>query len=369
MKFISLHLVNYQAHKDTTVKFTDGLNTIIGETDVGKSSILRALRKLVRDLPAGKDFINRDASTMTLSLEFIAEDGTSHTLTRQITQSKNLYFLDDAEYGGFGREIPEEIQRVLEMSIIELENGDKIDLYFSDQHDPPFMISRGSAGTRSKLIGRLVGLHLLDRGIVAVNRDIRAGNQELRVATAQSVEAQEKVASSKDTTPGHAICKTVQMALQKLTEMENKLTALTHLRARYELICDAGRVLVKKLTTLPDIVVDFPEIRENVLRLAKLQTLTNTLDKNTQDIDGFPESREDIAVNFDDLRSDIQKIAFLQNRTNTLTQIDADISQLSRIDFDHNIDAAEVAWTTLLRKMKICPTCKQQTHHIGDYCE
>lgn len=39
----SLHIQNFQSHKDTTIQFTEGLNVIIGQSDGGKSSIIRAL--------------------------------------------------------------------------------------------------------------------------------------------------------------------------------------------------------------------------------------------------------------------------------------------------------------------------------------
>lgn len=132
MKFKTLHLENYQAHKNTTVDLTSGLNIIIGESDMGKSSILRAIRKLVRDFPAGKDHINKDATSMKISLTVIDDNDHEHVVVRQVTPSKNLYYLDDQEFGGFGREIPEEIQNTLEMFVVELENSEKIDLHFFD---------------------------------------------------------------------------------------------------------------------------------------------------------------------------------------------------------------------------------------------
>ena len=38
-----LHVINFESHKDTTVEFTNGFNVIIGDSDAGKSSIIRAL--------------------------------------------------------------------------------------------------------------------------------------------------------------------------------------------------------------------------------------------------------------------------------------------------------------------------------------
>lgn len=38
-----LHICNFQSHKQTTIDFTQGLNVIIGQSDGGKSSIIRAI--------------------------------------------------------------------------------------------------------------------------------------------------------------------------------------------------------------------------------------------------------------------------------------------------------------------------------------
>ena len=94
MKFKTLHLKDYQAHKDTTINFTQGLNIIIGESDMGKSSILRALRKLVRDVPAGKDHINKDATSMKLSLTVVDDNEQEYVIIRQITPSKKFILFE-----------------------------------------------------------------------------------------------------------------------------------------------------------------------------------------------------------------------------------------------------------------------------------
>jgi chromosome segregation ATPase len=39
----SLRIINFESHKDTTINFTDGFNVIIGQSDGGKSSIIRAI--------------------------------------------------------------------------------------------------------------------------------------------------------------------------------------------------------------------------------------------------------------------------------------------------------------------------------------
>ncbi len=48
-----LHLTNFQGHKDSHLEFAPGVNVITGESDKGKSSIMRALVWLATNRPSG----------------------------------------------------------------------------------------------------------------------------------------------------------------------------------------------------------------------------------------------------------------------------------------------------------------------------
>lgn len=368
MKFTSLHLKNYQAYKDTTINFTPGLNIIIGESDMGKSSILRALRKLVRDIPAGKDFINKDATSTKLSLVVVDDIGQEYTIVRQITPSKNLYYLDKQEFGGFGREIPEEIQNTLEMFLIELENSEKIDLHFFDQHDAPFMVARGSAGTRSKLLGRIAGLHTLDNGITAVNKDIRAGNSALKAKSTDRDKLQKNVDESIDTSNNHVLHDVCKKQLQEITKELTTLSKLQDLQKRFLKIVDDGKKERKSLDALPEIVVDFHKMREDIQRLDKLQGFYNTLNSIEKQIVALPTIEFDVDIDFSEVYENIQKLDSFQKFRKTLDFIEDQIKSLEIMEFDIDIEKAQKEWTTTLIDLKICPMCKQSTINIEMHC-
>jgi len=368
MKFTSLHLKDYQAHKDTTIDFTPGLNIIIGESDMGKSSILRALRKLVRDTPAGKDFINKDATSTKLSLVVVNDTGQEYTIVRQITPSKNLYYLDKQEFGGFGREIPEEIQNTLEMFLVELENSEKIDLHFFDQHDAPFMVARGSAGTRSKLLGRIAGLHTLDNGITAVNKDIRAGNSALKTKSMDRDELQEKVDNTRDTSADHELHKVCKVRLQETVEELNKLTKLQDLQERLLDIVNYGKKTKKSLNNLPDIDVNFHAIREDLQQLTKLQKFYTAINSIDAQITSLPTIEFDVDIDFSEVRENIQKLGRFQKLRETLDFIEDQIKTLKTTEFDADIEKAQKEWMATLAELKICPVCKQSTANIENHC-
>ena len=46
----SLHIQNFQSHKKTTLKFHKGINVVIGQSDSGKSAIIRALNWTINNM-------------------------------------------------------------------------------------------------------------------------------------------------------------------------------------------------------------------------------------------------------------------------------------------------------------------------------
>ena len=315
MKFNKLHIQNFQSHKDTVITFSSGLNIIIGPTDTGKSAILRALRKLIRDEPSGKAFISKWSKDMTITLTF-ERDTIEYTVCRRITPSKNLYSLDTEEYGGFGKTIPEEIQNTLDMALVELETGEELDLHFADQHEPPFMISKGQAGTRSKLLGRIAGLHVLDRAIMRVNSDIRAENSSLKHKDKERETLQYALEDWPDLWHELELIDTLAERIHTVKIDQTRYDKITKIHEKLLHIRDKA-----KEVPLPEIKADFEGIKDRIIHLNKLGEVFTKLTNIVKDASIIDE-----------------KLI---------------ISQLKECSQEH---------TSILKELGICPTCKKPIH-------
>ena len=53
-----IEIKNFQSHKNTVLEFDKGVNVICGESDNGKSAVIRAIRWVVENYPQGTDKIN-----------------------------------------------------------------------------------------------------------------------------------------------------------------------------------------------------------------------------------------------------------------------------------------------------------------------
>ena len=65
-----LRLKNFQSHEDTVLDFVPGLNVLLGNSDTGKSAIVRAIRWLFYNEPAGDEFLQRGKSLVEVEAEF-----------------------------------------------------------------------------------------------------------------------------------------------------------------------------------------------------------------------------------------------------------------------------------------------------------
>ena len=72
----SVSIQNFEAHEDTTVQFGDGMNSIVGLSNSGKSAIIRALMVVVDNewskemVRTGYEFCHRTYEFLSLFSQF-----------------------------------------------------------------------------------------------------------------------------------------------------------------------------------------------------------------------------------------------------------------------------------------------------------
>ena len=65
-----VHLENFQSHKNTSLEFDRGLNVILGNSDSGKTAILRAIKWALYNEPQGDYFIMQGQNQVLVEIEF-----------------------------------------------------------------------------------------------------------------------------------------------------------------------------------------------------------------------------------------------------------------------------------------------------------
>jgi exonuclease SbcC len=324
-EILSLRIKNFQTHKDTFIEFCAGLNVFVGESRNGKTAILRILRWIYYNEPRGDRFI-RIGEDQCEGEVFLA-DGVSVQRIRSSNGKINCYVLnepgkEEQVFTKFGVEVPLDIQRALGVSKLYLDKDTSIELNFSRQMDAAFLVS-DSAARRTKIIGRVVNLHVIDSANRSAEKDLKAANRKKSELEEDLKSLQEKIVAFDDLPDKETALKrafelltqadALKVKADKLQEIEtviqrvqlaivdnnNKLNILKDINIAENMVREInskGKIvscleethfrisasladlsiqtnLLNKLSDLETAVISFNEIAKKVGRLANLQSI------------------------------------------------------------------------------------------------
>lgn len=181
MRYIQkLYIKNFQSHQNTVLELSPKLNILVGESDQGKSSIIRALRWLFYNYPRGEDFIRVGESFCVVTAEM--SDGVKISRIRQRGGKNNSYVIEypDSQKDAlvlekFGYGVPDEVQKELGNGRLYYDTDKFLDINIAHQLEAPFLLSE-SAPDKAKIIGLIADLDVIDAAGREVLQDIRQAN-------------------------------------------------------------------------------------------------------------------------------------------------------------------------------------------------
>lgn len=211
-----IEIKNFQSHQATALSLSPNVNTLQGNSDCGKSAVMRALSWLVFN-PAGDYFISdwakrgktiADTCEVTLFVN-------GHKVTRKRDKDFNGYILDGQVFEATRNSVPPQVLSVLGLGEVNVQK----------QLDPPFLLSM-SAGDVSRYINSLVNLTRIDKWTTAVNGRTRSLQQQVESGKQQVERKQNEVDS-------YSYVEKLEELSRQVTEIENKV----------EILCNEGKSL------------------------------------------------------------------------------------------------------------------------------
>jgi len=155
-----LQIRNVGTNEKLDVELGRGTTTIVGKSFIGKSWILRALRLVALNKPAGTSFISwgTDKAKVRLSID----DG--KRIIRIRSKNTNIYRFGGKKkpYVAFGNDVPKDIAEILNLSEIN----------FQGQHSAPFWFCE-TAGEVSRQLNSIVNLELIDSTLANIASELR----------------------------------------------------------------------------------------------------------------------------------------------------------------------------------------------------
>lgn len=166
-----LELKNFQSHGFTEIHFDRGLNVILGNSDSGKTAIIRAIRWVLYNEPRGDYFIRQGEKNVSVKVTL----STGAVVERYRTPSKNGYYIvkpdgSEQRFESFGSTIPKEVIELTNIYPVSFEKNKSNILNIASQLEGPFLLDE-SASTRASAIGRLIGVNYIDDALRNVRRD------------------------------------------------------------------------------------------------------------------------------------------------------------------------------------------------------
>ncbi|WP_371380863.1 AAA family ATPase [Sporomusa aerivorans] len=173
---VSVQIKGFQSHVDSQFNLSPGLTVLTGPTDSGKTALIRAIRWVAFNEPAGETFVNQATGEAIVTV--MLDDGAVITKGRR-KGGRTVYHLVPA--GGKSQifeqaDVPPEVTTAL--GITRQTFGDfETALNFAFQLDAPFMISEPpSAG--AKVLGKIAGTEIVDQALKSVAKDTYGARQD-----------------------------------------------------------------------------------------------------------------------------------------------------------------------------------------------
>lgn len=236
----TLIVENFQSHKSSEIEFVPGVNLIYGQSQSGKTAILRALNLVVNNKPRGDNFIRHNTKEASVSL--IGErDGKVFSVTRTRGDKENCYLIDvggeESEFRAFGADVPEKVRELLNLTDVNIQ--DQLSPYFLVL-DPP--------GQIALYIRTIAKLDEIDDIISALSSKIRTTDTDVKGKAEDIEKIDEKL-----------------KVLQKinLAKLEENLNV-------YEGLEDEGEKLNLEVNALSTTLASLKEVEEAVEKINKI---------------------------------------------------------------------------------------------------
>lgn len=340
-----LEIVRFQSHDHTLLEFDKGVNVILGESDVGKSSIIRSINWAINNRPTGDSF----RSTFSKKPTEIAMAFSEGHFVRAKGPSFNGYNTEAGDLKALRTDVPDEVKDIHKMQDVNIQPQSKA--YFLLDETP---------GQVAKEFNAVAGLEEMDSALQNVNSKIRQTNRNMTEAkelcdkTEQSIAdlswIEEAEKSLGELQVFHSMFEKKKAEYQTLFPI---LLDLEHAKEKLDKLPDTSA-----LTTLESIFDLDKQVSDKVDQYNYLAKLTTLLSKQRKTL-----KRYDVLVELRSLNTDeiSQRIDALNNQSLSIDSL------LTKIDIEKEKLKANVSKLALLYKeavsieeqMEFCQTCGQ----------
>ncbi len=381
---ITIRIKNFQAITEAVLEVS-GFTTLVGRSNVGKSSVIRAIQSCITNKPPA-GYVRRG----TTSAQVQISDG-NFTFGWEKGKSVSKYTVNQTTYEKTGRDVPDEITnngyRQLEV------NGQNLDVQIGAQWSPLFILSK-SGFLLADLVSGFTGLAVLIDAIQLANADLSSFNKGLNLLKSNLESTTGRLVGFDGIDPFRDIVVGIEGLVETANAKRSALSQLKEYKDKIDveaLVCIHNKSI--KLVNIPDVnistdhinilvdlhnkyhlyhrlsnfcVLDLPEVdldellqkqndRDTLIKVNKeFVSLCYVSDLSAPEVPHVPDDLFDKSTKLDGLRVVNGQLSSLVTTINSLT------AELKVID--NQIADTDVELDTLLASMSMCDVCGTIIH-------
>lgn len=331
-----LVIKNFQAHKRSRFILHPGVNVFIGASNKGKTTVIRALRWAIRNVPGGDAFFPTFGGN---------PDVTVDEVRRFRSKSKNeYYFRSEDPLKAFQTSPPEEVQEYFNMP----------DINWAMQHDPPFMVA-DTPGAVARQLNAAIDLDVIDTSLKKQASAKRNAISSVNSSTEQVETLQERIG-------GYDCLPQREKAVSAVSQLGDTVLDLEEERDFIVAMVEKHEAARKELESLPDIpraekrLARLDHIHERIGQFTVERDALHKLCRKIEDITQQISEAENV-MDLDQVCSDLQQDAnglyILRNEKKALERLVGDHAR-----FKKTMEDAKKQRIDLEKKLpSTCPVC------------
>ena len=218
--FKKIEIKNFQSHKNTVIDFDKGINSICGESDNGKTAVIRAIKWVVENRPLGTDklnsFWNKDFKE-DMSVKLYTDNGWVQRIRNKDLNGYKLYINgEEKKLEAVGTDVPKEVTEFLKVN----------DINFQHQFDQPYLISM-SAGEASKYLNNIIHLDSIDSLLTVAEGNKRTVSSEQKIVDKDISDLEKELKDSEWIDEAENIFKRVKKYDEVIKKKKDELSELS----------------------------------------------------------------------------------------------------------------------------------------------
>jgi len=262
----NLTIRNFQVHKKLSIDFDPHITCIVGATDKGKSSIIRAIKWACTNRPSPDQFIRN--GTEFVSVELTVDD---NTIKRKKSKKENCYIINsEKEFKAIRTDVPEEISTLLNVSAVN----------FQSQHDSPFWLSI-APGEVSRQLNGVINLDRIDNLMSSASSEVRKKKTEIQIIDDRIAEKRLEIKKYEQVDALNTQLKNIEIQNNNRKSLIQKSILLKKLIDNYFELSDTinkTQDMVSEAKGLTDRIKSFNELNISLTTIKALVKYTKTLE-------------------------------------------------------------------------------------------